>query len=284
MNMTEKKKDLITSVLIQVVCVILGLIIMAPVLYCISAAFMKPTEILSSNPSLFPSGFYLDNFIQALKMTQIPRFLVNSLFVSLVCSVMRMMIASMAAYAFAFFEFKGKNILFYLVLGTMLIPGDATIVTNYMTVSGMGLVNNYLGIMILYFVSAANIFLMRQNFKTIPKELKEAADIDGCSAFGFYWRILLPIAKPVMTTVFISSFVSTSFVSTWNMYLWPMIITTRNEMRTVQVGITMLNFSEEAAYGATMAGAVIVLIPSIIIFIISQKQIVKGMTAGAVKG
>ena len=143
----------------------------------------------------------------------------------------------------------------------------------------MGLVNNYLGIMILYFVSAANIFLMRQNFKTIPKELKEAADIDGCSAFGFYWRILLPIAKPVMTTVFISS-----FVSTWNMYLWPMIITTRNEMRTVQVGITMLNFSEEAAYGATMAGAVIVLIPSIIIFIISQKQIVKGMTAGAVKG
>ena len=279
MNMTEKKKDLITSVLIQVVCVILGLIIMAPVLYCISAAFMKPTEILSSNPSLFPSGFYLDNFIQALKMTQIPRFLVNSLFVSLVCSVMRRMIASMAAYAFAFFEFKGKNILFYLVLGTMLIPGDATIVTNYMTVSGMGLVNNYLGIMILYFVSAANIFLMRQNFKTIPKELKEAADIDGCSAFGFYWRILLPIAKPVMTTVFISS-----FVSTWNMYLWPMIITTRNEMRTVQVGITMLNFSEEAAYGATMAGAVIVLIPSIIIFIISQKQIVKGMTAGAVKG
>ena len=279
MNMTEKKKDLITSVLIQVVCVILGLIIMAPVLYCISAAFMKPTEILSSNPSLFPSGFYLDNFIQALKMTQIPRFLVNSLLVSLVCSVMRMMIASMAAYAFAFFEFKGKNILFYLVLGTMLIPGDATIVTNYMTVSGMGLVNNYLGIMILYFVSAANIFLMRQNFKTIPKELKEAADIDGCSAFGFYWRILLPIAKPVMTTVFISS-----FVSTWTMYLWPMIITTRNEMRTVQVGITMLNFSEEAAYGATMAGAVIVLIPSIIIFIISQKQIVKGMTAGAVKG
>lgn len=279
MNVTERKKDQITSVLIQVVCVILGLIIMAPVLYCIAAAFMKPTEILSSNPSLFPSGFYLDNFIQALKMTQIPRFLVNSLFVSLVCSVMRMMVASMAAYAFAFFEFKGKNILFYLVLGTMLIPGDATIVTNYMTVSGMGLVNNYLGIMILYFVSAANIFLMRQNFKTIPKELKEAADIDGCSAFGFYWRILLPIAKPVMTTVFISS-----FVSTWNMYLWPMIITTRNEMRTVQVGITMLNFSEEAAYGATMAGAVIVLIPSIIIFIISQEQIVKGMTAGAVKG
>ena len=225
-------------------------------------------------------------------MTQIPRFLVNSLFVSLVCSVMRMMVASMAAYAFAFFEFKGKNILFYLnqdmrefeLYGTVRAVISLCDTMNYLTeyddlVNVCRLVNNYLGIMILYFVSAANIFLMRQNFKTIPKELKEAADIDGCSAFGFYWRILLPIAKPVMTTVFISS-----FVSTWNMYLWPMIITTRNEMRTVQVGITMLNFSEEAAYGATMAGAVIVLIPSIIIFIISQKQIVKGMTAGAVKG
>lgn len=242
MNVTEKKKDQITSALIQVVCVILGLIIMAPVLYCIAAAFMKPTEILSSNPSLFPSGFYLDNFIQALKMTQIPRFLVNSLFVSLVCSVMRMMVASMAAYAFAFFEFKGKNILFYLVLGTMLIPGDATIVTNYMTVSGMGLVNNYLGIMILYFVSAANIFLMRQNFKTIPKELKEAADIDGCSAFGFYWRILLPIAKPVMTTVFISS-----FVSTWNMYLWPMI-----DLRLDAGGVQLPGDEAQCGIGAAL--------------------------------
>ncbi|MEG0214830.1 MAG: carbohydrate ABC transporter permease [Hungatella sp.] len=192
---------------------------------------------------------------------------------------MRILTASLAAYAFAFFEFRGKNFLFYLVLGTMLIPGDATIVTNYMTVSGMGLVNNYLGIMILYFVSAANIFLMRQYFLTLSKELKEAAEIDGCGSFKFYTTILIPIAKPIIATVFISS-----FVSTWNMYLWPMLITTRNEMRTVQVGITMLNFSEEAAYGSTMAGAVLVLIPSLFVFVLSQKQIVKGMTAGSIKG
>lgn len=277
--MKLKTKQTVQSVILQIICVFFGLIIIAPVIYCIIVAFMQPTEILSSPPKLFPSKFYMENFISAIRMTQIPRFLLNSLFVSLVCSFMRMLVASMAAYSFAFFEFKGKKILFFLVLGTMLIPGDATIVTNYMTVSGMGLVNSYLGIMILYFVSAANIFLMRQNFKTIPKELKEVSEIDGCSALGFYFKILLPIAKPIMATVFISS-----FVSTWNMYLWPMIITTRNEMRTVQVGITMLNFSEEAAYGATMAGSVIVLIPTLIVFIISQKQIVKGMTAGAVKG
>lgn len=274
-----KKKRMISSTVLQTVCIVWGLVLASPVIYCILLSFMEPREILSSPPTLFPGGLYLGNYEAALKMTKIPRFIVNSVFVSICCSVMRIITASLAAYAFAFFDFKGKNVLFYLVLGTMLIPADATIVTNYMTVSGMGLVNNYLGIMILYFVSAANIFLMRQYFLTVSKELKEAAEIDGCGSFKFYRMILVPVAKPVIASVFISS-----FVSTWNMYLWPMLITTRNEMRTVQVGITMLNFSEEAAYGSTMAGAVMVLIPSIIVFMISEKQIVRGMTAGSVKG
>ena len=277
--MSNKTKRTIKSGVLQAACLAFGVLLVTPVIYCILLSFMQPKEILSSPPTLFPGGFYLENYAAALRMTKIPRFILNSLFVSMVCSTMRIITASLAAYSFAFFDFRGKSFLFYLVLGTMLIPGDATIVTNYMTVSGMGLVNSYLGVMILYFVSAANIFLMRQYFLTVSKELKEAAEIDGCGSFRFYTNILVPVAKPVIATVFISS-----FVSTWNMYLWPMLITTRNEMRTVQVGITMLNFSEEAAYGATMAGAVMVLIPSLLVFIASQKQIVKGMTAGSVKG
>ncbi|MEG0369462.1 MAG: carbohydrate ABC transporter permease [Hungatella sp.] len=277
--MNTKTKRNINSVILQTLSIAFGLVLVSPVIYCVLLSFMQPSEILSIPPTLFPSKLYLENYAMALKLTKIPRFIVNSLLVSVGCSLMRILTASLAAYAFAFFEFRGKNFLFYLVLGTMLIPGDATIVTNYMTVSGMGLVNNYLGIMILYFVSAANIFLMRQYFLTLSKELKEAAEIDGCGSFKFYTTILIPIAKPIIATVFISS-----FVSTWNMYLWPMLITTRNEMRTVQVGITMLNFSEEAAYGSTMAGAVLVLIPSLFVFVLSQKQIVKGMTAGSIKG
>lgn len=277
--MKNKTKRTIKSVVLQTVCILFGLILVSPVIYCILLSFMEPKEILSVPPTLFPGGLYLDNYAMALHLTKIPRFIINSVFVSIVCSLARIFTASLAAYAFAFYDFKGKNILFYLVLGTMLIPADSTIVTNYMTVSSMGLVNNYLGIMILYFVSAANIFLMRQYFLTVSRELKEASEIDGCGSFKFYTTILVPVARPVIASVFISS-----FVSTWNMYLWPMLITTRNEMRTVQVGITMLNFSEEAAYGSTMAGAVMVLIPSLLVFIISQKQIVKGMTAGSVKG
>jgi len=272
-------KKRVSNLLIQICCVMAGCVIICPVLYCISMAFMRPSEIISSPPTLIPGSLYLENFYIALQRTQIMRFIGNSLLVSVICSLVRIVTASLAGYSFAFFDFRGKKFLFYIVLGTMLIPADATIITNYFTVSHMGLVDNYLGIMILYFVSAMNVFLIRQYFMSISKELKDAAEIDGCGSFRFYTQVLLPVSQPVLVTVFISS-----FVSTWNMYLWPLLITNKGEMRTVQVGITMLNFAEEASYGATMAGAVIVLVPSLLVFLIFQKHIVRGMTSGSVKG
>ena len=152
--------------------------------------------------------------------------------------------------------------------------------SNYFTMSQLHLVNTYLGIMLLYFVSANNIFMMRQHFMTVSKDLRGAALIDGCGDFRFYLRILLPVSSPVLVTVFISS-----FISTWNMYLWPLIIAnSSNEMRTVQVGLKTLNFAEEASYGGTMAGAIIILIPTLLVFLIFQRRIVGGMSAGAVKG
>ncbi len=273
------RRKRMNDALMQVFCILLGLVIISPVIYCVLCAFMREREIISYPPQLFPSSWYTENFATAWQKSLIPRFILNSVSISLVCSAVRVFTASMAGFAFAFFEFRGKKLLFFMVLGTMLIPPDATVITNYFTIAKLGLVDNYLGIMLLYFVSAMNIFLMRQNFLTVSKELKEASEIDGCGSWRFYWRILLPVSKPAVATVFISS-----FVSTWNIYLWPLLVTNRNEMRTVQVGITMLNFAEDAAYGATMAGAAIVLIPSLFIFLIFQKQIAKGITAGSVKG
>lgn len=268
------------SAALQVFAIFIGLIIISPVLYGISLSFMKVSEILSRPPKLFPGSMYLENYITALTKSQIPRFLINSLIISLVCSIVRIITASLAGYGFAFMNFKGKNLLFYLVLGTMLIPGDVILTSNYFTMSQLNLVNTYLGIMLLYFVSANNIFMMRQHFLTVSKDLKGAAEIDGCGDFRFYLKILLPVSSPVLITVFISS-----FISTWNMYLWPLIIAnSSNEMRTVQVGLKTLNFAEEASYGGTMAGAVIILIPTLLVFMIFQRRIVGGMSAGAVKG
>lgn len=275
-----KRKKAAKSVLVQVITLICGLIIILPVLYCISISFMRVSDILARPPKIFPSKPTWDNYITAWTKSRIPRYLLNSLLVSLVCSVMRIITASLAGYGFAFLDFKGKNILFTLVLGTMLIPGDVILTSNYFTVSQMGLVNTYLGIMILYFVSANNIFMLRQHFLTISKTLREAAQLDGCSDLRFYFRILMPISTPTLVTVFISS-----FISTWNMYLWPLLVAnSSNEMRTVQIGLKTLNFAEETSYGGTMAGAMIILIPTLIVFMFFQRKIVSGMTAGAVKG
>lgn len=278
-SVVQKRRNL-GSAALQIFAIFIGLIIISPVLYGISLSFMKVSEILSRPPKIFPSSLYTGNYITALTKSQIPRFLVNSLIISLVCSVMRIITASLAGYGFAFMDFKGKSLLFYLVLGTMLIPGDVILTSNYFTMSQLHLVNTYLGIMLLYFVSANNIFMMRQHFLTVSKDLKGAAMIDGCGDFRFYLKILLPVSSPVLITVFISS-----FISTWNMYLWPLIIAnSSNEMRTVQVGLKTLNFAEEASYGGTMAGAVIILIPTLLVFMIFQRRIVGGMSAGSVKG
>ena len=278
--MALRRKKNAKSALVQGIALICGLIIITPVLYCLSISFMKVSDILSRPPKLVPSELYLGNYITAWTKSRIPRYLLNSLFVSLVCSIVRIITASLAGYGFAFLDFKGKNLLFTLVLGTMLIPGDVILTSNYFTVSQMGLVNTYLGIMILYFVSANNIFMMRQHFLTVSKTLREAAQIDGCSDLRFYFQILLPISMPTLVTVFISS-----FISTWNMYLWPLIVAnSSNEMRTVQIGLKTLNFAEQTSYGGTMAGAMIILIPTLVVFMLFQRKIVSGMTAGSEKG
>jgi sn-glycerol 3-phosphate transport system permease protein len=143
----------------------------------------------------------------------------------------------------------------------------------------MHLINTYLGMMIVFFSSALYIFMMRQAFLSYSKSLKEAAHIDGCSNFRFYWNILLPSSSPIMITIFISS-----FVAVWNTYVWPMLVTNRNEMRTIQVAITMLNFPDESPHGAIMAAAILILAPSLLVFLIFQRWIKTGMLSGSVKG
>lgn len=168
-----------------------------------------------------------------------------------------------------------------LVVGSMIIPADVLVVQNYFTTSELGLVNTYLGMMIVFLISGMNIFVMRQNFMSYSKTLREAALVDGCSNFKFYLRILMPSNISVITTVFISS-----FIGTWNTYLWPLLVTNSDEMRTAQVAVTMLNINEGASYGpgAVMAAAVVILVPSVLVFLLFQRRIVGGVMAGAVKG
>ncbi|GKU78054.1 carbohydrate ABC transporter permease [Paenibacillus sp. L3-i20] len=274
--MTVKKT---MDVMIQIICIIIGLIILFPLLYALSVSFMEHKDVLANPPNLLPPSSTLDNYVQAFSQTQLGRYMFNSLVMSSITSVTRIILGAMAAFAFAFFEFKGKKILFGLTMATIMIPPDVLIISNYTTISKMGLINSYIGMCALYYVAASNIFLLRQYFLTFAKSLREAAFIDGCSNLKFFLTILMPISKPILTTVLISS-----FVNVWNQYVWPMLVTNQDEMRTIQVGITMLKDRESSVFGPVMAGAVIAMVPTVIIFLIFQRKIVSGMTDGAVKG
>ena len=275
----NKRKKVVKNVLFQIFAVIVGIVIISPIIYAFFISIMPSNQILSNPPKLIPRSVTLDHYKSAISATTLGRYMLNSLVLAGVSSIVRIITASMAAYAFAFYEFKGKNFIFAIVMGTVMIPGDVGLVTNYQTVARLGLVNTYLGMMVVFLGSAMNIFIMRQNFLTFSKEIKEASEVDGCGNFRFFATILLPLNKPVITTVFISA-----FMGTWNTYLWPMMVTNQNELRTIQVGVTMLNFPEGTVYGPIMAASILALLPIAVIFVIFRRQIVGGLMGGAVKG
>ena len=275
---SKTKKDL-GKAAFQAAAILLGLMVLFPVIYCFFVSFMMPNQVQSIPPTIFPKEWTLDNYWNVMETTTIGRFMLNSLILAGASSVIRLITASFAAFACAFYEFKGRNLLFMLCLGTVMIPSDVVLVTNYQTISQLGLVNTYIGMMSVFCVSAMNIFMMRQNFLTFSKTLQEAAYVDGCSNIRFFFKILLPTSTPVLTTVFISS-----FISTWNTYLWPMLVTNNPLMRTVQVGVTMLNNEDGNVYGPIMAASMMVLVPTAMIFLIFRKKIVSGMMGGAIKG
>ena len=277
--MKRKQKDFLFDTLVTVIAIILGIIIIFPLIYCFLSSFKTPSEFL--NPKLFPSSFlYLDNFKNALERGNLLRYTLNSFVIAFVGTAVRMVLSILAAYAFTFYDFKGKNFFFFLILGTMMIPGDVLLVTNYLTVSKMHLLNTYLGVMIVSFVSASQMFMLRQRFKTIPKDMREASSMDGFGDLWFIWKVLLPLSKPVVTTLFVQS-----FINLWNAYLWPLIVTASSpEMRTVMVGITRLNSWEDENYQLVMAGVCISLIPSLILFVVMRRNMKKGGLDGSLVG
>ena len=277
--MTHRIKELVEEIVVSLVAIALGLVIIFPLIYCFLSSFKTPSEFL--DPKLLPSSFLnLDNYKAALERGNLLRYILNSFVIAFLGSTIRLIFSILAAYVFAFYDFKGKNVVFFMILGTMMIPSDVLLATNYLTVSRLHLLNTYMGVMVVSFVSASATFMLRQRFKTIPRDMREAASMDGYGDIWFILRVLLPITRPVVTTLFVQS-----FISLWNSYLWPLIATASSpEMRTVMVGITRLNSWEDENYQLVMAGVVISLIPSIILFLVMRRSLRKGGLEGSLVG
>lgn len=259
--------------------VVFAIIVLLPLLYAISIALMPSNELFTTELNLVPKHPTLRNFSEVLTTVPLLRFIVNSFLVAGTITFGQIISCSLAAFAFSFLEFPGQGILFALVMATMMVPGEATIISNYLTVAGWGMLDSYPVLIIPYLTSAMGIFLFRQFYMSFPKSLYESAKLDGCSNLCFIVKILIPLTKSAIGAMAVYT-----FINAWNMYMWPLLVTGSNRMRTVQIGISMLDSVDSQSITLMIAGVVMIIIPSISIFIIGQKQLIRGMFSGAVKG
>ncbi len=253
-------------------------IIIFPVLYAIDISFMPAHQIFNQPPNLIPTMLNLTNYKLALSNAPLFRYEINSLIVAVCVTTGQMILSSLAAFSFSYFDFKGKNLIFILILITMMIPGESIIISNYMTIGDLHLFDTYSALIFPSLASAMSVFFMRQAFLRTPRALYEMALIEGCSNLRYLFTLLLPLCKGSLGAIGIYS-----FIGSWNSYLWPLLVTNKSHMRTVQIGIGMLSDSEAMGYGMIMAGIVIILLPTLLIFVIGQRQILSGALAGSIK-
>jgi sn-glycerol 3-phosphate transport system permease protein len=275
---TRKKTNLIVS---EILLTVIAVVVMLPILLSFSMSFMTQSEVFSYPPKLFPSSFSFDNYVTALKRVKLDRLLLNSALIGLGVTIGKMITGTLAGYAFANFEFKGKKLLFGLLFITLFLPAETVMVLPlFMLMRDFGWVNTYWALIIPFTASATNAFLFRQHFMTIPRELEDASKIDGASPLQYFFKVLIPLSKPMLGGAALIN-----FVYAWNMYLWPLIITMDDRMKTVQIGVKMLMDSEGLNnWGVIMAGTNLALIPTLIIFFLIQNLFVKSLVSSGLKG
>jgi sn-glycerol 3-phosphate transport system permease protein len=251
-----------------------------PIYWMLLAAFKTNQEIFLSPPTWIPLAPTLNNFPDAWKQAPFGQFYINSLIYTLVSGSAKILQAIFSAYAFAFLRFPRKNLVFLLLLVALMIPDEFTVLPNFLTLALIGWSNTYQGLLLPGFVSAFGTFLLRQHFLSLPREVLEAARMDGAGHLRTMWSVVLPMSRPVLATL-----VLLTVVQRWNDFLWPLIITNSVNMRTLSVGIALL-FQKETGtvWGLVMAGTLYVVMPVLILFLIVQRHIVEGIAAGAVKG
>lgn len=265
------------KILLYVLLAVSAFLLFAPALMALSMSFMPSEQILTG--TIIPDSLTLDHYRKAFERFPLLQYLANSLFVSLLITAGQLLLCSLAAYAFVFLEFRGRDALFFLFIATMMIPFEASIIPNFQTIRDLNFLNTYTGLSLPFFAMAFGTFLLRQHFKQIPKELKEASEIAGMGDVKFYLKVVLPMAKTSFVTLGVYG-----FLSAWNMYLWPLLATTDDSVRTVQIGLKQLQSQEQLnEWGVIMAGGIIVVLPTLLLLFLGQKKLQKGLTEGALK-
>ncbi|MBK8559555.1 carbohydrate ABC transporter permease [Candidatus Amarobacter glycogenicus] len=256
------------------------LLICAPLFWMLTASVKTRQEIYTLPISWLPETYAWENFRQAWTAVPFERYFVNSIVTTSLGSLLKVTNGVLAAYALVFLDFPKKNLIFLGILAALMVPEQVTLIPNYVLVSELGWVNSYQGIIIPGGGVAFGTFLMRQHFLTLPREVIEAARMDGAGNLRMLWSVVLPMSRPTLV-----AFVLITVVEKWNDYVWPLLIATDDTVRTLPLGLQQLQNSEgQTQWGVVMAGAVLVIVPVLGLFVWAQRHIVEGLTAGSVKG
>lgn len=276
----------IKNFLIHFVLIIVCILSIIPFVWLLSTALKGRSENIFAYPPVFiPQQFTFDNFIHILKLVPILKYVQNSFITAFFTVILNVILSALAAYPLARMNFEGKKTVFFAILATIMVPFQTIMLPVYIITLKLRLVDSYsdvmgyLGLILPFAVNAFGIFLMRQAFLTIPKEIEESAIVDGCNSFQLFYLILLPMVKPTIALLAIFT-----FIGSWGEFLWPSIVLTNSDLFTLPVGINNLSSAFSADYRLVAAGSIVSIIPIVIFFLVLQKYFIQGSTDGAVKG
>ena len=279
-KMSNKKTNhTIMMVIIYALLIIITALMLIPFLWMLSASLKMNKDVFTFPIQWIPDNPRWKNYVDIWTKIPLLTFVKNSAKLTIIVTLLQLFTSSFAAYAFAKMNFKGKNVLFLGYIATIAVPWQAYMVPQFMMMRAWHLNNTHLAIICLQAFSAFGVFLMKQFYEGVPSELCEAARIDGLTEYGIWFKIMLPLSKPALSTLTIFT-----FVSTWNDFLGPLIYLTRNELKTIQIGLRMFISQYSAEYGLIMAASVIALIPVLIVFLSLQKYFVQGVASTGLKG
>ena len=266
-------------IIIYALLIALAFSMIFPYLWMLANSFKSRTDFFTNPYSIIPMPPTLSTYFDALTIGRMGVYLGNSILYAAAVLVVQLLIDSLAAYSFARVDFPGREKLFLAVLATLMLPGSVTLIPTFLIAHGLGLTNTFTGVVLPGFAGAFGIFLLRQFFLNIPRELEDAARIDGSGFFGTYWRIMLPLAKPAMVTlgVFI-------FLNEWSSFVWPLIILSDWKKYPVTVGIALFRDVNQINWPAVFAGSTIVSFPIVILFVLAQEYIIGGISLSGLKG
>lgn len=256
-----------------------ALVMLMPFIWMLSTSLKSAGEVFSYPPTFIPTDPQWSNYTRIFEVLPFARFFLNSLFIALAVTALQLVTCSMAAYAFARLRFRGREALFLGYLGTLMIPAQVVLIPNFIVLRYLGWIDSYEALILPVAFSAFGTFLLRQYFLTIPRELEDAAVVDGANNWQIYWRVILPLSGPALSALAIFA-----FLANWNSFLYPLIVTTSNEMSTLTVGLNTLQGQYNTAWTLLMAGSVIALLPILLVFLFAQRYFIAGITLTGMGG